>query len=145
MSIELQITSDRMARKAGVTLVEVMLSIVIISILAVTMGSYLVKTRTKTRLAEVRLQTILMADTVMQEFAVPHEKSETLPDKHRQNLDGSMHFTSEIVYTVKTEKSVVDVDNVKYEFQYVHMKCTTTSDEYPTISIVHETIVRKKI
>ena len=128
--------------KKGFTLVEIMLSVVILSILGITSGAFLVQTRKKSHQAEVRLQTALTANTMMSLYARPQTINDTLT-VNTATSDGRMNFQSEITYTKKTEELTNTVSGTLYTFPYFDMECQTTSIECPTVSVTLKTILEK--
>ena len=121
---------------SGFTLLEIMLASLILAIIAITTWRHIVSTRSITRHAEIRLQTALMSNTVMQQYAFPQSGTGSL-NVPSSTVDGLMNFSSDIIYTEKTD--IVE----GHTFQYILMDCTTHSVEYPEISVSHQTIVRK--
>lgn len=121
---------------SGFTLLEIMVACLLLVIIAITTWRHIVSTRSVTRKAEIRLQTALMSNTVMQQYAFPQSEPGSL-NVPSSTVDGLMNFSSDIVYTEKTD--LVE----GHTFRYILMDCTTRSVEYPEISVVHQTIVRK--
>ena len=128
-------------KKRGFSLLEVMISIVILSIIGITSGTFIVKTRQQSRRAEVRLQTALTANTMMQIYAVAQDDEDDFVEPS-ETPDGKMHFQSRIQFVGEVEDDVIMNQGGRHIFSYYKMTCETTSVEHPEVSVTLETIVK---
>ena len=130
-----------MPKNGGFSLIEVIISAMILGIIAVSIGQFTVRTRSATRLAEVRLQTAFASNILTQKHALPRSSAGTVTDSYT-SPDGTLTFDFTIEF-VHTTDSVSRQRGGAHNFSYLLATSTTRCNEHPAVSSSVQTIVRK--